>query len=128
MRLLLDTHTLIWWIAATDRLGETVDRLLQDPDNDVQVSVVSAWEIAVKVQRGKLQFDGAFLDAFDARVAQLGWRTLPILTAHAIAAARLPGSHKDPFDRLIAAQARLEGLTVATVDRDIAALGATVIW
>jgi PIN domain nuclease of toxin-antitoxin system len=128
MKLLLDTHTLIWWTSEKGRTGAEARRLIHDPATEVHVSVVSAWEIAIKVQRRTLSFDDTFLDAFDDRVAHLGWTMLPILASHAVAAARLPGSHKDPFDRLLAGQAIVENLTIATVDPQLATLGASVIW
>lgn len=128
MKLLVDTHVVIWWVTDPDRLSTTVDDLLQSGSADVFVSPVTAFEIARKHGIGKLTFDASFLAEFDARIANLGWSELALTNAHAVAAGRLTGGHKDPFDRLIAAQAITEGLTVATLDPAIAALGAKVVW
>ena len=92
------------------------------------MSPISAFEISRKLGLGKLLFDQAFLVDFDARIQALGWLELPLTNAHAVAAGRLAGSHKDPFDRMLAAQSIVEGLTIATVDPALAALGARVIW
>ena len=128
MKLLIDTHVVIWWVTDPDRLSPTVDELLQAATVEVFVSPVTAFEIARKHGIGKLTFDASFLAKFDARIAELGWSELALTNAHAVAAGQLAGSHKDPFDRLIAAQAITEGLTVATLDPTIAALGAKVVW
>lgn len=128
MKLLVDTHVIIWWVTDPDRLSTIVDDLLQLGTIDVFVSPVTAFEIARKHGIGKLTFDASFLAEFDARIAKLGWRELPLTNAHAVAAGQLVGSHKDPFDRMLAAQAITEGLTVATIDPAIAALGAKVVW
>ena len=128
MRLLLDTHTLIWWVLEPDKLSKRIDRLLQDADTDVYVSALTAWEIAIKVELGKLAFDATYLDEFDHRMNEMSWMTLPILPAHGIAAARLPGPHKDPFDRMLVAQALSEGLAIASLDQKLVALGANLIW
>ena len=128
MKLLIDTHVVIWWVTAPDRLSRTVDDLLQAGSVDIFVSPVTAFEIARKHGIGKLTFDVHFLGQFDARIAQLGWTELVLTNAHAVAAGQLTGSHKDPFDRLISAQAIAEGMTVATADPAIAALGAKVVW
>lgn len=128
MRLLIDSHVVIWWATDPDRISDTVDALMLDPDNEIFVSVASVWEIAIKVENGKLNFDQRILDSFDSRMKQLGWTVLPVLTGEAVAAPRLPGLHTDPFDRLLAAQAIRHGLFVATVDKAFVALGARVIW
>jgi len=128
VKLLVDTHVVIWWVTDPDRLSTTVDDLLQSGSADVFVSPVTAFEIARKHGIGKLTFDASFLAEFDARIADLGWSELALTNAHAVAAGQLTGGHKDPFDRLIAAQAITEGLTVATLDPAIAALGAKVVW
>lgn len=128
MKLLVDTHVVIWWVTDPDRLSTTVDDLLQSGTADIFVSPVTAFEIARKHRIGKLEFDASFLAEFDARIAGLGWGELALTNAHAVTAGQFTGSHKDPFDRLIAAQAITEGLTVATLDPAIAALGAKVVW
>lgn len=128
MKLLLDTHTLIWLLTQPKRIPSHVADAIKAPSCQVFVSAATAWEIAIKERLGKLAFDRAFLAEFDERLRGLAMEPLAITTRHAITAASLPGSHKDPYDRLLAAQATLEGMVVVTVDRAFASLGAEVMW
>ena len=128
MRLLLDTHVLVWTLGEPAKLPERVVGPLVDPDNEVFVSAVSAWEIAVKRRLGKLDFDSAFLAAFDARVRDLGFAPLGLTSAEMIRGAEIDAVHKDPFDRMLAGQAIVGGLTVVTADPAIVALGAQAFW
>jgi PIN domain nuclease of toxin-antitoxin system len=131
MRILLDTHAVIWWTgnpADRAKVSHAVQDLIHDASNDIWVSAVTAWEMAIKAQSGKLQIASGLLDNYEARVAALGWSSLPILPQHGITAARLPGSHKDHFDRMLAAQALAEGLTLATRDPVFAAYGVKTVW
>jgi len=112
-RLLLDTHALIWALAAPDELRVPARRALEDPANTVLVSPASLYEISLKVALGKLPQPAAdLLSSIDA----VGFVELPVRMAHAMLAGRLPFHHRDPFDRLLIAQATLEGLTVVTRD------------
>jgi PIN domain nuclease of toxin-antitoxin system len=112
--LLLDTHVALWGLTADSTLDAAfVDRLRHDPD--VFLSPVSVWEIAIKQALGKL---GGPADLAE-RVHDMGFRELPITHEHALAAGRLPGHHRDPFDRMLIAQAAVEGLTLATRDANI---------
>ena len=114
MSLLLDTHVALWAITADATLGEEfLDRLRHDPD--IFLSPATVWEIAIKQLSGKL---GGPSDLAE-RVRDMGFRELPITHAHAIAAGRLPAHHRDPFDRMLVAQARTEGLSLVTRDGDI---------
>ena len=128
MRLLLDTHTLIWWTQDLSKLPQRVQDLMIDPANQVFVSAVTPWEIAIKVRTGKLTFDAQFLANFDNRIRALAFEPLPITIAHGVASGALPGRHKDPFDRMLVAQAQVEQLTIITRDPAITALGAVVTW
>ncbi len=128
MKLLLDTHAVVWWVQKRGKVSRGVRDMIRDPSNEVLVSAASAWEMAIKHENGKLPLPAGFLDDFDLQVGALGWGTLSIEPADGIAASRLPRGHKDPFDRLIAAQAIRHGLVVATVDKAFVALGARVIW
>jgi PIN domain nuclease of toxin-antitoxin system len=111
LRLLLDTHILLWWQRADRRLGRPLTRAIAEADA-VYVSAASLWEIVIKVKLGKLD---ASVDAvFDLEAD--GFRELPIRGLHARVAGDLPPHHKDPFDRVIAAQAQVEGLTLVTSD------------
>jgi PIN domain nuclease of toxin-antitoxin system len=112
--LLLDTHVALWAITADAALGvELLERLRQDPD--IFLSPVTLWEITVKQRIGKL---GGPHDLAE-QVRDMGFRELPVTHVHAVAAGRLPVHHADPFDRMLVAQATVEGLTLATRDPDI---------
>ena len=111
MRLLLDTHIVLWWLVDDPSLPEEVNSLL-DHEPDVLVSVASLWEIGIKQSLGKIVAP----DDLPERVRDSGFRELSIGFAHAIAAGRLPMIHRDPFDRMLVAQARCEGLTLVTRD------------
>jgi PIN domain nuclease of toxin-antitoxin system len=114
VNVLLDTHVALWALTADVALEEAlVDRLRHDPD--VFLSPVTLWEITIKQTAGKL---GGPPDLAE-RVRDLGFRQLSVTHAHAIAAGRLPLHHRDPFDRLLVAQARVDGMTLATRDEDI---------
>ena len=110
-----------------ERLSPGVATLIADAGNEIFVSAVSAWEIALKVRLGKMPFDGAFLDDFEARARDIGLDMLPVSAAHAVRGARLDGEHRDPFDRLLVGQALVEVLTVATRDAQIARRGAKAV-
>jgi len=114
LKLLLDTHALLWWLADAPQLGPKARGAIADPANDILVSVVLLWEIAVKVRIGKL----------DANVASVikaierdGFLRLPIEDAHLQSLMSLPVHHRDPFDHLLIAQAVTEGATLITSDR-----------
>ena len=112
MRLLLDTHALLWWLADEGMSTQARDAVA-DPANLVVVSAASAWEISIKKALGKL----AAPDDLEHQVDAGGFSPLPISIAHAIAAGQLPRHHEDPFDRMLIAQAFAEGLTVVTHDK-----------
>jgi PIN domain nuclease of toxin-antitoxin system len=116
VRLLLDTSVLLWWLADDEKLGATARSAIADPDNEVFVSSASAWEISVKRASGKLvaSFDVA------SAIERNSFLELPIEVAHAVTVGELPQHHKDPFDRMLAAQAQHEGLTLVADDREIA--------
>ena len=111
MRLLLDTHTIIWW-ADDQPLAEAAAAAIRSPDNAKFVSAASIWEAEIKVQLGKLQLE---VDLAAGSLAH-GFEALLITFDHARAAGRLPRHHDDPFDRMLVAQAQLEGLTIVTRD------------
>ncbi len=113
MRLLLDTHILLWALLSPDRIPPAARAAIAEPANDVLVSVASLWEIAIKHALGRLVLP---LDRLPALIAELGCTVLPIALPHAFAAGALPRHHADPFDRMLIAQARHEGLTLVTVN------------
>lgn len=112
MNLLLDTHVLLWALDTPERLGVEAREVLRDPRHQVVVSAASAWEISVKAALGKLRFDGDLSRVLKA----VGFDALTISVEHALAAGALPAVHRDPFDRMLVAQARIEGLTLVTRD------------
>lgn len=116
MRLLLDTSALLWWLADDRKLGTAARAAIADPDNEVFVSAASAWEISVKRASGKL--DASF-DVVSA-VERNYFIELPIQLTHAVTAGQLPQHHKDPFDRMLVAQAQHEDLTLVADDGEIA--------
>jgi PIN domain nuclease of toxin-antitoxin system len=128
MRLLLDTHTLLWWLDGDRRLSRRAQRAIADETHEVLVSAASAWEIATKWRLGKLP--GAADVAADVAtvVASQGFTPLAITLHHAQVAGTLATEHRDPFDRMLAAQATLDGLRVVTNDRAFADLGAPLLW
>jgi PIN domain nuclease of toxin-antitoxin system len=117
MKFLLDTHALLWWLADDSQLGRQARELVEDPGNDVLVSMVSLWEIAVKTRIGKLQAD--IKEITDA-VQQEGFTLLDIGITHLLTLAGLPMHHRDPFDHLLIAQAITEDATFISEDRNTA--------
>jgi PIN domain nuclease of toxin-antitoxin system len=117
VRLLLDTHALLWWLSDDDQLGRQARELVEDPANDVLISIVSLWEIAVKTRVGKLQADiKEIADAVDHGDFTL----LDIDVPHLLTLAGLPMHHRDPFDHLLIAQAITEDATFISRDRNVA--------
>lgn len=119
MQLLLDTHVFLWAAADLKRLTTPVRTALQDAANDVFVSAAAAWEIALKYSRGKLPLPNPPAIWTSSRIQKLGFTELSVGVAHASAIATLPNHHGDPFDRLMVAQAQVEGLTLVTADADV---------
>lgn len=117
MRLLLDTQVWLWMVAAPDRLAPSARAIVTAAENELLFSAASAWEIAIKHALGKLTTPEP-PDVFVPRLmAQLGITPLPVLHRHALHVATLPPRHRDPFDRLLVAQAQLEELPILTADR-----------
>lgn len=127
-RLLLDTHALLWAVAAPDRLSAPVRQHLLDPSTDLLVSAASAWEIATKHRLGKLPDAAVLLDGWDDALVQLRADPLPITHGDALRAGRYGTTHRDPFDRLLAAQAEHRGARLVTADAAFAAFPVTVLW
>ncbi|MDQ1391226.1 MAG: hypothetical protein QOF30_203 [Acidimicrobiaceae bacterium] len=113
MRVLLDTHILLWWLAADPALPRRAAEVISDADTTVVVSAATAWEIAIKKAAGQLEAPDDLLDALEAN----DFESIAITTRHALAAGQLPRHHSDPFDRMLIAQSRIEGLTLVSIDR-----------
>lgn len=123
MDLLLDTHAFIWWAARDARLAERARVAIADADNRVVVSAVSVWEISIKRASGKLAFRHDILEV----LARTGFDALDITPRHADRAGSLPQHHADPFDRLLVAQAQIEGLVLVTQDRQLSPYGVPML-
>ncbi|MBT8419582.1 MAG: type II toxin-antitoxin system VapC family toxin [Gammaproteobacteria bacterium] len=125
MPLLLDTHLILWWQGMRNKIPQTVHSQINAADGIVYVSRASLWEIAIKVNQGKIQID---LPKFCRRIAADGFVWLPIENAHLLQLSHLPlfSDHKDPFDRLLVAQSISDSLTLLTVDTKLARYGPTV--
>lgn len=116
MKLLLDTHALLWWLSDDQRLGPGPRILIADPGNDILVSVVSLWEIVVKLRVGKLEAD---IGAIERAIARDGFQRLAITPAHLSVLATLPVHHRDPFDHLLIAQALDEDALFVSEDQSM---------
>jgi PIN domain nuclease of toxin-antitoxin system len=117
MNLLLDTHALLWALSAPRQLAAQVRELIERPDTTVLVSVVSAWEMEIKRALGKLDVP----DDLETQLKRLRFQELPVRLRHVQRLRQLPDLHRDPFDRMLVAQAMVDGLTLITRDRDVMA-------
>ena len=117
MRLLLDTHALLWWLDGDQQLPDLARSLIASERHQILISAASAWEIATKVRIGKLPGAVEVADRFGEIMIDQGFATLPITIEHARRAGLLPGEHRDPFDRMLIAQAQIENLTLLSNER-----------
>ncbi len=128
MRCLLDTHAFLWFVRGDSRLSDYARELILDVENERLLSVASLWEMAIKTGLGRLELPLSFPDLVEQQVLGVGMELLPILPAHLEAFTKLPFHHKDPFDRLIIAQAMSEDLPVITRDAAFSPYDITVLW
>lgn len=128
MRLLIDTHALLWFCEGNPILSAKARAAMEDTSNERYVSHATAWEAAIKVSIGKLKLDADYRAIFPGVLEANGFVFLPPAVEHYEAVMTLPRHHGDPFDRLIIAQAQVEGLTVVTCDEHFAAYGVPLLW
>ena len=128
MRALLDTHAFVWWIADSKRLSETARGAMADDTNEIFVSAASAWEIATKYRLGKLPGGEALAVDVAGTIRRQGFEELAISVADAERAGRLPGPHRDPFDRMLIAQALARDLPVVSTDAVFDGYGVNRLW
>jgi PIN domain nuclease of toxin-antitoxin system len=127
-KLLLDSVALIWWYGGNRKFSRSVRAQIEAGQDEVLVSAASVWEIATKVRQGRLPEAAALIEHFDDYLVEQEFTPLPVTIAHAKLGGSLASPHKDPFDRLIAAQAQLERLPVVTCDPAFTLLGVRILW
>ncbi len=128
MRFLLDTHALLWWFFDDARLSRTARGVIADRENEVFVSSASAWEVSTKHRLGKLGGAEELVRDFSGWVDRAGLIELPITIAHAQRAGNWPQDHRDPFDRMLAAQSALEEMPIISRDRALEQFGIRLVW
>ena len=124
MKLLLDTHAALWWLSGDERFGETAARHLTDETNQVLLSAVVVWEVEIKRSLGKLEAP----DDFASALLGAGAQALAISLDHVAAVEQLPWHHRDPFDRLLVAQASIEGAVIVSQDEALRPYGVELVW
>jgi PIN domain nuclease of toxin-antitoxin system len=128
MKLLLDTHTLLWFIAGSGSLSASARSLIEDASNEKFVSIASIWETAIKVSIGKMSLSAPFDVLFPRQLQINGFDLLPVKVEHTSVVTTLPFHHRDPFDRLLIAQAIKERMTLVSVDEVFDNYGITRLW
>ena len=131
MKVLLDTHTVLWFHLADPQLSAAASAAIMDPANEKWVSPASYWEVAIKISMGKYALAQSFEDFWRNAIDSNGFQILHVLPRHAAAVATLPfppSNHRDPFDRLIVAQAQVEGMSVVSADANLDVYGTIRIW
>jgi PIN domain nuclease of toxin-antitoxin system len=128
VRLLLDTHALLWWYSDDPALPQSCRKLIAQSDSSVFVSAVSAWEISTKFRRGRLSSASELVQDFGGYLDQEGFLSLPVSYDHGIRAGMLSGPHQDPFDRMLIAQAEIEKLFVVSNEKIFDQYGVRRVW
>ena len=128
MSYLFDTHTLVWWLTGDQQLSREFGSEIESQGQNCFVSVASAYKMGIKVQNGKMEFARNIWNNLPAIVESNGFQILSISLEHSLLAPKLPTNHRDPLDRLLAAQSIVENMPIMSIDQRIADLGATVIW
>ena len=128
LRVLLDSHTLLWWILDHPALTPAAREAISGTENTVLVSAASAWELAIKFRAGRLPEAGDLVSNFPIEIEQEGFQLLPISAEHGIRAGLLPGPHKDPFDRMLIAQSQSEDIPIISNEAIFGAYGVRRLW
>ena len=128
MRLLVDTHAFLWFILDDPQLSSAADSLISDPSNEIEVSPASYWEIAIKISLGKYSLPEPYEAFMNRQIEANDFRILHIEPKHTAAVSTMPFHHRDPFDRLIVAQATVEQIAVVSIDSALDAYGITRLW
>jgi len=127
MDILLDTHAVLWFFQDDKRLSKTVVDVIYNLENMIYVSIASVWEVAIKLSTGKLKFSGD-IESFIATIHRNEFELLDISTGHVEMTTHLPFVHRDPFDRILVAQAMVEDMAIVTVDENILKYDVNIIW
>jgi PIN domain nuclease of toxin-antitoxin system len=128
MKLLLDTHIILWWVNEHEKLSSEAKAMLRNDANTIYISIASAWEIAIKASLGKLSgFDGG-AKTFLTKIKDMPVCLLPILPHHVEMVETLPFIHRDPFDRMLIATAKAEGMAIITADENIHKYAVQSVW
>ena len=128
MKVLLDTHAFLWWIADSARLSVRAHEIISDGDNELYISAVTGWEIAVKARLGRIELPDDPQRFIPDQMRMNAMQGLPVQMSHALQVFALPHYHRDPFDRMLVAQAQIEGLPILTADPQIGLYQVEVIW
>jgi PIN domain nuclease of toxin-antitoxin system len=128
MRVLLDSHTLLWWLTGDPRLSRRALEVIEQTANSISVSAASVWEIAIKAAKGKLRLPPGAEERIRDEMASAGFVELPVTWDHAFAVRSLNAQHLDPFDRLLIAQSRIEGLAIVTNDQLLRRYHVDCLW
>jgi len=128
VRLILDTHALVWAVDDPSKLGPDAAKSIDDPANELLLSAASIWELAIKIRLGKLTLSLPFREWADRAIADLNVIILPITVEYAAAQTRLPDHHGDPFDRMLVAQSQVEGVPITSADAEFDKYGVTRLW
>jgi PIN domain nuclease of toxin-antitoxin system len=128
VKVLLDTHTFLWWVADDPQISVTAKNIIVNPDNDIYLSVISAWEIIIKVGTGKLSLSEPPEIYIPNPIASNQFEILPVQISHILKINSLHNFHKDPFDRLLIAQSLVEDFSLITIDSAITQYPVKTIW
>jgi PIN domain nuclease of toxin-antitoxin system len=128
VRLLLDTHTFLWFVLNDSQLSRAAENAIADPANDILISPATYWEMAIKVGKKKLDLQGAYDDFMNRGIGGNDFEILPIKPRHTSVLTTLPFHHKDPFDRLLICQAMIEQVPIVSIDAAFDAYGVIRIW